>query len=133
MSSHSTQMVLDILKSSRGPMSVPQIQAALQNTGRTPNKTTIYRQIQSDVAQGLIQEIVLKNGVAFYEYRGSHHHHFCCAACNAIQCVDDPQIEKEIHRFEAQLQAQGFLITHHEFNVYGRCPQCQETAYTAPG
>ena len=121
-----SKMVLDVLKKSGVPMTVPQILEALKMGGKCPNKTTIYRQIQALKDVGIAQEVMLKNGIAFYEYKTDHHHHFFCIVCDTIQCFEDHDLERLIHTSEANFKAKGLRVTHHEFNLFGMCAECQK-------
>lgn len=116
--------ILTLLKQHDGPLTVPAMLEALEKKHLHPNKTTIYRQIQKLKDARVITEVVLKNGIAFYEHSLHHHHHFFCEACESVFCLEDEALERSIHRFEDTITDKQFKVKRHEFNLYGLCREC---------
>lgn len=116
--------ILTRLKEAPTPLSVPQLMEILEKNGLTPNKTTIYRHIQTFLKKKVITEVILKNGVAYYEHTNHHHHHFFCTECERVLCLDLCSLEPHIQEFKSSLQAKKIKIHHHEFNLYGTCESC---------
>lgn len=120
-----TQALMDILQSANQPLSVPEIQAQLkEHKSLTPNKTTLYRQFQKLTEANQVEEILLTNSVTHYELKKNHHHHFICNECDTIECLEDKNLETEIHKLEHLLESQGMQINQHQFSFSGSCQKC---------
>jgi Fur family ferric uptake transcriptional regulator len=81
---------------------------------------TVYRNIQTLVAEKWLQVVEIPGTPARYEISGKkHHHHFHCNACGKLfdfeGCV--AQIKPKLPR--------GFRATGHEFFLYGICRECR--------
>lgn len=48
-----------------------------------------------------------------------HHHHFICLICGKTQHIHTCPMEM------IQVEADGFVITDHKFEIYGYCKSCQ--------
>jgi Fur family ferric uptake transcriptional regulator len=117
-------LVLSLFQEEKGPLTVPQLREKLAAHEKRPNKTTLYRQIQKLLQEGLLTSVTLHNDIGYYEYNAHHHHHVCCESCNTILCIEDEALEAQIHRLEHQLTDQNWQITRHEFAFMGQCPAC---------
>jgi Fe2+ or Zn2+ uptake regulation protein len=106
-----------------GPMTAPELLKALEALGVSVNKTTVYREIDFLMAQKLLREVHLGDGVRRYEYlEGGHHHHLVCVECNNIECFEMSGCLKE---FEAQITAKrNFTFIKHSLEFFGVCGQC---------
>lgn len=122
-----TKHILGILKDENQPLSVPEIQQKLKDVHNlSPNKTTLYRQFDKLKQNNLVEEILLTNNVTHYEIKQAHHHHFICSECDTIKCLQDQNLEKEIHKLEHHLETQGLTINQHQFSFSGHCESCQD-------
>ncbi len=112
------KQLLDILKKTPGPISAEEI---LQ---RIPvNKTTIYRQLSSLHAAGLISDIRFADRKVRYELTRDHHHHLVCTNCNS---VSDVVLPENLDTLASQsTSARNFLITSHYLEFFGLCHNCQ--------
>ena len=116
--------VLQLLKDSKKPLSVPDIQTALEQLGLTPNKTTLYRMLEKLKEEHTVEALLLDPKVVYYEMRTHHHHHFRCDSCDEIKCISDPELESQIHQLEHKLEAKGLKIDAHHFSLTGKCSHC---------
>lgn len=107
------------------PLSVPEIIEQLVGEGIAANKTTIYRQLESLQAKGIVQEIPIAGHALHYELakQKSHHHHLICIKCHRKQ---DIHIDEDFKRHERSIKKnQQFAVTHHSLEFYGYCKKCQ--------
>lgn len=83
--------------------------------------STIYRNLDLLVAEGLACKVELGDGQARYEARRQHdhHHHLVCLGCGRSEHLDCPMPE-----LEKALDQRGFRVTGHRFVVYGYCAAC---------
>ena len=71
------------------PLSPQEIQLAAQDQVPTLGIATVYRNIQTMIGDGTIQEVELPGVPSRYELAGkSHHHHFHCRECDGVFEVD---------------------------------------------
>lgn len=83
--------------------------------------STIYRNLELLVEEGLACKVDLGDGQARFEARRhhEHHHHLVCLACGKSEHLDCPMPE-----LEQMLGGRGFRVTGHRFVVYGYCQAC---------
>lgn len=93
--------------------------------------STVYRNLAELVDAGVVDRITGIGGGDRHElaepFSHHHHHHLVCTECGLVTDFDPSrQLEKLIEsEVEALLEASGFEITHHVFDVRGRCQDCQ--------
>lgn len=90
---------------------------------------TVYRNLESLRTLGLIQRIILENGVQLFEaVRSRHHfHHIVCRHCHQTEeihvCFG--------HDLERHAMQAGFTDVDHVIEVFGLCPDCQQADTTS--
>lgn len=105
------------------PVDYGQIMDYLKKTGLRVNKTTIYRQLDFLVEQGLIQELDFGEGKKRYELKKEHHHHLICTGCHKVQCIE---IKENFKGQEDEIdKKENFKITSHMLEFFGICNNCQ--------
>lgn len=118
------EQVLHIFSQTNGPVSVPELQIKLAEKKVKPNKTTLYRMLEKLSNEKKIEQLLIDPKVTYYELKTHHHHHFTCQQCESIQCLEDIEIEKNIHQLEAELKKKGLLVRNHQFSLSGLCKNC---------
>jgi len=87
----------------------------------TINFSTVYRNLEMLVHEGIINKVVVQDKTQTYELSSDaeHHHHMICKNCGSVQCIDYCPIEiiSEKH---------GFKHTEHTLEIYGFCRKCTE-------
>jgi len=118
--------VLGALEASERPLTVEEV---VQLSG-VP-MSTAYRNLAELVEAGVVARVTGIGGGDRHElaerFSERHHHHLVCTECGIVTDFDpSKQLERLIHReIEALLASSGFEITHHVFDVRGRCRNCQ--------
>ena len=121
--SASRNFILSLLKKSKQPLSVFDLQKEFEAKKFSVNKTTIYRELDFLKEQKIIEEFLLDDGVKRYEILSKHHHHAVCVKCRKIDCVE---LEQELKSQERQIEKNNkFKIISHSLEFYGLCPKCQ--------
>ena len=83
---------------------------------------TIYRQIQSMSAEGLILGIDYPGQPLRYEWiQGDFHSHFICRGCQKVFDLPGEAQDVEMNA------PKGFKITGQETIFYGYCPDCKSS------
>ncbi|MRI83557.1 MAG: transcriptional repressor [Nitratiruptor sp.] len=82
---------------------------------------TVYKNINTMLEAGLIQEIKIPNGKSKFEIVKEHHSHFFCTQCNRIYDIPHPQ------RLPLLLP-DGFVPKESMVMVTGVCATCHTGA-----
>ncbi|MGB3072693.1 MAG: Fur family transcriptional regulator [Candidatus Moraniibacteriota bacterium] len=117
-------VLLDILHKATGPLAPPEIVSLCHKAGRKANKTTVYRDLATMEASGIVRKVIVSDRKQYFELteRG-HHHHLICMACERIQDIDLE--EGVVLKRAAEIsQKVGFAISSHAVEFYGHCASC---------
>lgn len=117
------EAVLNVLIGSHSPISVPELQSALKTMDLSPNKTSLYREIESLLEHGIADQTSLAGTRKYFvAASGRHHHHVICTSCEQTQCLELPAVEEALRQVRVQ---DGFAVTGHDLTLYGLCPHCR--------
>lgn len=117
--------LLELFSGSHVPQTATTIHDWLSKAGLYPNKTTVYREIDFLIEQGIIQSVDFGDGKKRWEKRDleDHHHHLICEKCETVQ---DVHLATSLAVAEDQmLKDAGFVITRHMLEFFGLCAACQ--------
>ena len=126
------QALLDVLRRHQHPMTNREIHLALAKDGC--DLATIYRNMHTLVAMGMVQRFDFGDGTARWELVSEgddgHHHHLVCTSCSVIIEIDDCLPAG----FERALgERHGFLNITHKLEFFGLCPRCAQEAAAPKG
>lgn len=117
--------VLGALEASHRPLTADEVvRAAVVPT------STVYRNLAELVDLGVVARVAGAGGGDRHElaepYSQHHHHHLVCIECGIVTDFDPSrQLERLIEReVAALLEHSGFEVSHHVFDVRGRCREC---------
>lgn len=119
--------ILELLRDSQEPMSAEEIHGALSTfftAGRVPALSTVYRNLERFVENGLAKTELLGDSITRYTAAGGQHgHYLVCTGCSARIRIEGCPLS----RLEKRLaQDTGFSIERHSLTIYGKCPQCRK-------
>jgi len=101
------------------PLSPDELLALAQQKLKTVSIATIYRNISQLVEEQWLTAVEVPGSPTHYEVSGkAHHHHFQCTRCNTVHELQGCNLQAKPHL------PRGFHYTHHEYFVYGTCPDC---------
>jgi len=112
--------ILDILISQHSPLSVEDIEKALDID---VNTSTIYRTLEVLSLNNVLYQTDFRDGKIYYEYQQSHHHHIVCKKCGKKEgvslCVESyiPEILKSSKKFNK--------VEDHMLEFFGVCKKCE--------
>jgi Fe2+ or Zn2+ uptake regulation protein len=117
------ESLIEVLLKHQTPLSITEILSELSKSDLTPNKTTVYREIEFLRNQQILQEIEFGDGKKRYEISENHHHHIICLNCGLIK---DLPMEQELNEEENKIiKNLGFKPIGHSLEFFGLCSKCQ--------
>jgi Fur family zinc uptake transcriptional regulator len=114
--------ILRILSLKNRYMSAKDVSEKLKNDFPGMSFDTIYRNLYL-FAQLDILETTDIHGEKHFRFKcdtNEHHHHFICLDCGKTKPINTcpmSTVNKEFQNFE---------VTGHKFEIYGRCPDCND-------
>jgi len=125
-SSNLREAVLTILKQNTGPIAISVLTSGLEKLDLKPNKTSIYREVDTLLEEHIIEEFDLGEGKKRYELKPAkgHHHHLICTSCGKVECLEmDSDLEKLTKQIELNT---NYKISKHNLDFEGLCPKCKK-------
>lgn len=116
------EAIIDIIFSKRKPLSAAEVISNLKRKNVFVNKTTVYRELDFLLKNGLLKPVFLKPGTVHYESAFlPHHHHLVCDTCGSIAEIDCVVDEQKLLQ---KIKTNGFEVKQHKFELYGTCTNC---------
>lgn len=109
--SEKREKVLKALKHKHGALTAADLHQELPEV----DLTTIYRNLEKFISDGLVKKLDLGRGEALYEYTREPHHHAICEDCDEIIHFDLP--EEEVRKL---VKIEGFDIDSVEVTIRGK-------------
>lgn len=111
-------------------MSASEVLSMLRGVGIVVHKTTVYRELDFLIRQGVVKEVDINTGVGYYESNyHRHHHHATCRSCGVVSHVEFSELESPMKEVEMKLRGRGFSSLEHNLEFYGLCINCSEGTY----
>ena len=118
--SKTEQIITKLIQTRHTPVDFAEISMYLVSKGISPNKTTIYRNLEKLEKEGIVKKVILSDHKQFWELAqvnlDHQHYHLICQKCEKIEC-------KELEQ-ALTLQSTGFTPQKTELNLYGLCQNC---------
>lgn len=115
--------LLKVLISSSAPLTEKQIQQKLRAKNVSPNKTTVYRQLDKLLRLKIVEQVEFGDRKKRYELTRTHHHHLVCKNCGAIKEIKLPNDLKKQEKLIERLK--NFQIISHNLEFFGLCSKCK--------
>lgn len=105
------------------PVTAQEIYDHLKKENEEVDLTSVYRNLDLMKKSDAVNVILFGEGKKRYELKDthSHHHHFYCEKCGDIKDIE----MKEENLLKGIKNKKGFVITKHNLEFFGLCPNCQ--------
>lgn len=117
------EVILDVIKDSRTHPTAEEIYGLVIKQEPKISRSTVYRNINILVEQGIIQKIMIATGPDRYDYLHKEHYHAVCKVCGKVFdfCYD---FEKEKITKSMKQQA-NIDIDVNSITIHGICEKCK--------
>ena len=113
--------VLHALGKAEGFVSAQQLHKQLTQHGSVIGLATVYRTLNSLVADGLADSLVNAGESLFRDCTKSHHHHLMCNDCGIAVEIEAKQAEEWANKVAKD---NGFTDVSHTIDIFGTCKKC---------
>lgn len=101
-------------------------EALRQTCGLAPSDlVTVYRNMDALEKAGVLQRILMENGVQLFEITapGEHYHHLICRNCHSSERLEACFADQ----LSALANRHGYTEITHTMEVFGLCAKCRQT------
>jgi Fur family transcriptional regulator, ferric uptake regulator len=104
-------------------VSAQELFAVLKERGEQVSLATVYRILQQQQQDGLVDVLNPDDGESLYRRCAAqtHHHHLVCRRCGRAVEIEAPAVERWTARIASE---HGFTAAEHTVEIYGTCPDC---------
>jgi Fur family transcriptional regulator, ferric uptake regulator len=118
--------IVEGLKAADGPVTLPE----LLDSSPDLAQSSAYRNLGLLEEAGVVRRLVHGGEHAHFELSESlteHHHHLICESCGLVRDVTlETKLERTLDKaFDTLAEAEGFVTTHHNVDLYGLCSICR--------
>ena len=115
--------VLHALGKAQGFVSAQQLHKQLTQHGSVIGLATVYRTLNSLVADGLADALVNAGESLFRDCSKDHHHHLICNSCGIAVEIEAKQAETWATKVAKD---HGFTQVTHTIDIFGTCKACSQ-------
>ena len=115
--------VLHALGQAQGFVSAQQLHKQLTQHGSVIGLATVYRTLNSLVADGLADSLVNAGESLFRDCSKDHHHHLICNGCGIAVEIEAKQAETWATKVAKE---HGFTQVTHTIDIFGMCKTCSK-------
>jgi Fe2+ or Zn2+ uptake regulation protein len=90
------------------------------------SKASVYSALTVLREEGLVEEVLLDEGVTRYDARVTPHHHCICQNCRAIEDLDWEVFSNMFSNIPRESLPQGFQFQTYQVTVKGLCRSCRQ-------
>lgn len=117
-------LILRLLKAASGHITADDIYRQVSRLLPFTDISTVYRTLDLLEAHGLVRRLVTGQAQTQYEWAHEPHFHLICSRCGQVENFLDEYLAAAIGRLAAE---RGYRPAEFHVNVFGLCPNCQET------
>lgn len=117
------QMILDVIRESRGHITLDEIYTRVQPRIPGISRATLYRTLDFLCELRLAVAADIGGGHWVYELAGdAPHHHLVCRRCGRVEKLSHAEVEQFFTRVAAD---HGYTIDMDHLALFGVCSQCR--------
>lgn len=105
----------------QGFVSAQQLHKQLTQHGSVIGLATVYRTLNTLVADGLADSLVNAGESLFRDCSKDHHHHLICNSCGVAVEIEAKQAEEWASKVANE---HGFTDVSHTIDIFGTCKKC---------
>lgn len=116
--------VLEYLVQFKSHPTADEIYRALEDRFPNMSVATVYNNLRMLTDLGLVQEMKYGDSSSRFDFSSQRHYHAICQSCGKIVDFNYPSLD------DVEIVASrrtGFVIQDHRLELYGLCPDCQES------
>jgi Fe2+ or Zn2+ uptake regulation protein len=118
--------LVDILSDAGRPLTVPEILAMAPGL----TQSSAYRNVTTLMEAGVVERLAGTDDHGRFELSeeiSGHHHHLVCENCGTVEDLHaSPKLERALSEAaRAAAAEQGYEVTEHRLDLYGRCADCR--------
>ncbi len=117
------EAVQHALGQAQGFVSAQQLHKQLTQHGSVIGLATVYRTLNSLVADGLADSLVNAGESLFRDCSKDHHHHLICNGCGIAVEIEAKQAETWAAKVAKE---HGFTQVTHTIDIFGMCKACSK-------
>ena len=117
------EQILEVIKKNRIHPTAEEIYCLVEKEDPKISKSTVYRNINVLLKQGLIQKIAMVTGADRYDYQEYKHDHVICEVCGKVFDFYDELEKEKIEKAIEKANHNKFKIN--GITVYGICEDCK--------
>lgn len=120
------QVVLSILENTNVPLSPQTIHQQSLDAHQEIGLVSVYRTLDILMELAMVRKVHSPDGCHGYVLASpGHHHHLICRECDrAVEFSGGEDLSSLVSRIQKET---GFTIDGHMLQLYGLCPECQNT------
>lgn len=113
--------IIGILEKAKGPITADEIYELVDDKEKI-NYSTVYRTLNTLSEKGALTRTGAPGGKIYFQLKTHHHgHEIECVSCHKHTTVEECPVEA----FSRMLSKEtGFIITEHNLEIKGLCPEC---------
>lgn len=117
------KILAETLSKEKNPISAEEIYGLIKKDIDV-DLSTIYRNLNTLEENNILLKTTNIDGISYYQINNDEHKHFItCTLCNRKFILENCPV----HLLEDEIQKEtGFVITGHNFEFTGICPDCQK-------
>lgn len=117
--------VRELLDRTPGFASAQDVFQALRDSGSAIGLATVYRALTALAGEGIADSLTRDGETVYRACRPGHHHHLVCRSCGATTEISAEPVEEWA---ASVASAHGYRDPEHVVDVFGLCPDCQNTS-----
>jgi Fe2+ or Zn2+ uptake regulation protein len=116
--------LVDVLLAAGRPVTIPEVLASAPEL----TQSGAYRNMMVLRESGVVERVAGGESHGCYELAeafSGHHHHLVCEECGTVADLSaSPKLEHEVGEAIRTAEEQGYQVTAHRLELYGRCGEC---------